>query len=315
MKAKDEEYIKLEESYLLETKSAPSSPTSSTFQSFPMPRRRRGHHQRQHFRNQQSPPVVSQEQYDHDISQLQLEIKDLAEKHQLEISRIESEKATEISQIQSKLQDKYTAQLKQVADVLQSEHSGKNNEFKTLIDSLEAEKKSYVEKLSHFDALKEQMDIDRTREFELHTSIINELRKDMEDMKEKHKLKVLEMNQKFEKSESRLKSLFMNENQQVTMQCEARIENLLAEHKNNLRELKENLDIEKEVVRIKHQTAFDELNRLFIKDKEDWNQKYDMLDKQNQKRVVDYTNFKKESQLKIKDLTNVSVYLLLFSNL
>ncbi|KAI8076128.1 hypothetical protein BDF21DRAFT_422662 [Thamnidium elegans] len=302
MHAKDQEFAKLEESILRETKSAPSSPVSSTFpQSFPQ-------HNRRRFRNQPSPPVISKEQYDHDISMLQQEIKQLRTDHKQQLTHFESQKSTEISQITSTLQNQHTAQLKQVADALQSEHTCKNQELLLLIHALESEKKSYVEKLSHFDALKGQMDLDRTKEFELHQTMLQDLKQEVESLKQTNQTKLLQLTEKFQKSESRLKSLFMNENQQLTMQCQAKIENLIAEHQNNLQELSDTLENENQVVRIKHQTAFEELNRVFTNQKLDWDQKLSLLNKQNQKIILEYTNFKKETRLKTKELTNVILF-------
>ncbi|KAG2231709.1 hypothetical protein INT48_000449 [Thamnidium elegans] len=299
MHAKDQEFAKLEESILRETKSAPSSPVSSTFpQSFPQ-------HNRRRFRNQPSPPVISKEQYDHDISMLQQEIKQLRTDHKQQLTHFESQKSTEISQITSTLQNQHTAQLKQVADALQSEHTCKNQELLLLIHALESEKKSYVEKLSHFDALKGQMDLDRTKEFELHQTMLQDLKQEVESLKQTNQTKLLQLTEKFQKSESRLKSLFMNENQQLTMQCQAKVENLIAEHQNNLQELSDTLENENQVVRIKHQTAFEELNRVFTNQKLDWDQKLSLLNKQNQKITLEYTNFKKETRLKTKELTNL----------
>lgn len=315
MNAKDQEFAKLEESYSRETRSAPSSPTSSTFVTSSLGIRNNS----RRFRNQKSPPVVSQDQYDHDVGELKKKLNDLVSNHQSQIKQLQDDKKLEIEQLAANLQNEHIAQLKQVGDALQSEHKGRNEEFLTLINSLESEKKAYVEKLSQFDALKERMDLDRAREFDLHQTIINDLRRDIEELKKKHQTKILQMNEKFSSSESRLKSLFMNENQQITMHFEASVENLVAEHKNAMQELKDTLENEKEVIQIKYQTASEEISQLFSKERESWKEKQDALIQENkllsqtvdqtkeqkEKLYADYTKFKKENYLKIRELSSV----------
>lgn len=315
MQAKDEEFAKLEES-LRETKSAPTSPTSSTFIVT------RNNTTRHRFRNQSPPPVVSQEQYDQDVRDLKKKLSDLVSTHQSHIEQLQHTHKLELEQLKVTLQDEHTAQLKQVADALQSEHNGKNEGFISLINGLESEKKSYVEKLAHFDTLKERMDLDRVREFELHQSIISDLRQEITELKEKHRSKILQMNEKFSSSESRLKSLFMNENQQITMHYEASVENLVAENKNAMQELKDTLENEKEVIQIKYQTASEENSRLFSIERDSWTEQKEALAQENglltravdqanaqkEKLFADYTKFKKENLSKARELNNVKKY-------
>lgn len=319
MNAKDVEFAKLEESYLRETRSAPTSPTSSTFVTSSSLGNRSSNSRR--FRNQPSPPVVSQQQYDRDIGDLKMKLSNLASNHQSQIEQLQNDKKLEIEHLKATLQNDHTAQLKQVADALQSEHKGRNEEFLSLINSLETEKKSYVEKLAHFDTLEERMDLDRAREFALHQAIIDDLRKEMEELKEKHRSKILQMNEKFSSSESRLKSLFMNENQQITMHFEANVENLVAEHKNVMQEVKDTLENEKEVLQIKHQTATEETSRLFSIERQSWTEQKEALAQENgllnqtiyqtkaqkEKIYADFTKFKKENLPKIRELASVKI--------
>lgn len=307
MNAKDEEYAKLEETYLRETKSAPPSPITSSFINV------------RRFSDKQ-PNIISQEQYDHDINELKQKIKDLVLSHQEEISKLQQEKERELDELGNKLRNENKAQLERVGNILKSEHKGRNEEFIGLISSLESEKKSYIEKLGHFEALKKQLDLDRAREYNMHQEVIQDLKANIEELKKKHTSKIIQMNEKFNSNEARLKSLFINENQQINMHCEARIENLVAEHQNTLQELRDSFDNEKEVIQIKHQTAFDEKCRTFEAEKLDWMKKNGILTNDNkvliqvanqskeqkEKISAEFAKFKKDSAIKSKELLNVS---------
>lgn len=308
MIAKDEEYAKLEETYLRETKSAPSSPTSSAFISV-----RRV--------SDSSPPIhiITQKQHDRVVAEFDQKINDLVSAHQAEIAKLQQEKQDELEQLRAKLQEEHREQLLQMSEALRSEHKGSNDKFLTLIDSLEEEKKTYVEKLAHFDALKNQMDLDRTREFNMLQSVIDDLKSKMDELKEKHQSKIIQMNEKFNSSEARMKSLYINENQQITMQCEARIANLIAEHQNNLQELKDTFENEKEVIQIKHQSTFDEHARASNTKQSEWTQTHKSLKNEikklnqvldgakakNEKLRIELRTCKKDSSLKTKELMNL----------
>ncbi|KAI8638752.1 hypothetical protein BD408DRAFT_12471 [Parasitella parasitica] len=86
------------------------------------------------------------------------------------------------------------------------------------------------------------------------------------------------------KSEARLKQLALAENTQMMMHAEARVENLTVEHKQNMTELKEEYENEKQVLQIKHQTELEQV-------------KQDMLDKQQtlQKEVETRVDQEKQS--------------------
>lgn len=298
MIAKDEEFARI----LMEerqTKSAPSSPTSSTF----LTGRR------------QAKVMVTQEQYNNDIQQLKDQIKELVNKHQMEIEKLQQEKAQEMEQ----LQITHTAQLNQQLaaaaasrDTSQQHDNQKN--LLALVNSLEAEKRT-------FDALKSQMDLDRTREFNLHQELIQQLKTELEETRGNHRSKILQMNEKHSANEARLKSLYMNENQQLTMHCEAHVANLVAEHENIIKELKENLENEKEVLQIKHHTVLEEERAKWAEESQkNWEAKRNVLEKEKQALVekvdftlqqkeqlrIDYAKYKKEAGPKLRESSNVS---------
>ncbi|KAF1802909.1 hypothetical protein FB192DRAFT_1070664 [Mucor lusitanicus] len=62
-------------------------------------------------------------------------------------------------------------------------------------------------------------------------------------------------------SETRMKQLAVAENAQMMMHAEARVENLAAEHKQNITELEEEYENEKRVLQIKHQTELDQIKQ------------------------------------------------------
>ncbi|CEP17310.1 hypothetical protein [Parasitella parasitica] len=94
------------------------------------------------------------------------------------------------------------------------------------------------------------------------------------------------------KSEARLKQLALAENTQMMMHAEARVENLTAEHKQNMIELADEYKNEKQVLQIKHQTELDQV-------------KQDMLDRQQTLQEEVETRVDQEKQSCIAKLSEL----------
>ncbi|KAG0167470.1 hypothetical protein DFQ30_006044 [Apophysomyces sp. BC1015] len=93
------------------------------------------------------------------------------------------------------------------------------------------------------------------------TAQIDALQREEDDLKERHRMKIMQLHESFDGDLARIKELFMNESQEVSLHHEARVQNLLTEHKQALCEMKEQYEDEKEVLHIEHLAAIDELQQ------------------------------------------------------
>ncbi|CAO3616602.1 unnamed protein product [Mucor fragilis] len=110
------------------------------------------------------------------------------------------------------------------------------------------------------DQLRQQPSVDlksqlaaQTQEIEGYKSTIATLEANLKESN----AKVAQMTE----SESRMKQLAVAENAQMMMHAEARVENLAAEHKQNMTELEEEFDNEKQVLQIKYQTELQQIKQ------------------------------------------------------
>ncbi|CAO3616919.1 unnamed protein product [Cunninghamella echinulata] len=76
-----------------------------------------------------------------------------------------------------------------------------------------------------------------------------------------YKKKIQSLIDSHNEEKKRLQSYFMNENSTLTMQSEAKLQNLQNEYEDIIREMKDQFNSEKEVWRIEQQTQLDELKR------------------------------------------------------
>jgi hypothetical protein len=236
--AKNEELARLEETMERKTQSAPTSPVSSTF----IARR---------------PVDVSKIVYDDALKEQKKKISELTLAHEQHVNILQHDMETKYEQLKQQLQYQHTEQLREMCEALKSEHKGKSDEFSNLVNALTQEKHAHLDKLTHFEALKEQIALDHERELNRYRTKMDDLEAKMQEMKEKHTSKILQMNENFDASQARLKELYVYENQQITMQCEARIENMVTEQKHALQELEASCENQKEVIRIEYQSKMD----------------------------------------------------------
>ncbi|KAL0094554.1 hypothetical protein F4703DRAFT_1819425 [Phycomyces blakesleeanus] len=87
------------------------------------------------------------------------------------------------------------------------------------------------------------------------TTRLNELTR---QLKEAHAKKTDQMMLNFENEINRLKDLFINESRRVSMQHEARIQNLVAEHDQTIKDMVEEHSNAKEILKIEHQNQQEE---------------------------------------------------------
>jgi hypothetical protein len=200
---------------------------------------------------------VSKSVYDDALKEQKKKISELTLAHEQHVNTLQHNMETKYEQLKQQLQYQHTEQLREVCEALKSEHKGKSDEFSNLVNSLTQEKHTHLDKLTHFEALKEQIALDHERELNRYRTKMDDLEAKMQEMKEKHTSKILQMNENFDASQARLKELYVYENQQITMQCEARIENMVTEQKHALQELEASCENQKEVIRIEYQSKMD----------------------------------------------------------
>lgn len=143
--------------------------------------------------------------------------------------------------------------------------------------------------------------------------------------------------------EARLKQLAVAENAQMMMHAEARVENLAAEHKQSMTELEEEHENEKRVLQIKHQTELDQVKQEMLKKQQtleeeakihigiekenciqklndlesNWKEKFSLIQQQHEQQadlykqhkaqlLSEFSKFKREANIKQRELINVS---------
>ncbi|KAI8985297.1 hypothetical protein BDB01DRAFT_107971 [Pilobolus umbonatus] len=106
---------------------------------------------------------------------------------------------------------------------------------------------SFYKKLKQFEVWKERMVAETEKDKALSQKKITDLEMKVKDLKDKM----------FSHDES-MKQLYMKENQQLTMQYEAKIDNLETEHHHTLQEAQDSFENEKDVLRIELQLSRDQ---------------------------------------------------------
>lgn len=88
------------------------------------------------------------------------------------------------------------------------------------------------------------------------------LEKDLRELTEKHA-------QNVSQSEERWKNMYMAENKEITMRAEARVDNLLVEHKQAIHDINEAHKHEQHIIDIKHQTQMEKVIRELKKSRKE----------------------------------------------
>ncbi|KAI8368383.1 hypothetical protein EDC96DRAFT_505417 [Choanephora cucurbitarum] len=95
----------------------------------------------------------------------------------------------------------------------------------------------------------------------VYLQMIEELNQKLHDTNEMHHMKTKELNERQNQNQERLKELFMAENAQLIMHCQARVENLATEYQQNISELVDRFENEKDVVMIEHKSNLDQVHK------------------------------------------------------
>ncbi|RCI03465.1 hypothetical protein CU098_010995 [Rhizopus stolonifer] len=107
--------------------------------------------------------------------------------------------------------------------------------------------------------LKHQQEVESlkkaTSDQDAYQLVIKELQQKLKNTHAYYSLSLNELKEKQIETQVRMKDLFMAENAQLTIQCQARIDNLIAEQQQHVSEITDCLENEKHVLQIEHQAV------------------------------------------------------------